>query len=182
MKKLRSRLALILILLSIPFICKYAWGKSTISTTASISPTSAVSEVINKTITITNSNKIKEVSATASGTSSNSSVRTLFDQTIPPDISFRTFTDASQPGLLNLGVLLDHPTDRPVSVEYKITIDSCSGGRPITISSGILVLKTGMTENYLPLPLITEEINSLTGVIEVTLSNPVNATLKDSVL
>ena len=74
-------------------------------------------------------------------------------------------------------VSLDHPTDKPVSVDYTTIDGSAKAGSDYVTKSGRLTIPAGTSGVFMFIDLIDDNVSEPTENFQIRISNPANATL-----
>ena len=93
--------------------------------------------------------------------------------------STRIAEDAEE---ITVTVELDAPTDQPVSVSYAVTGGTATNGEDYTLTDSMLVFPPNQTTETFSISLIEDAQIEGDETIEITLRNPVYATVLDDTL
>src|SRR5438552_2694057 len=104
---------------------------------------------------------------------------TIINDDLPPAVSFNT---ASSGGLenvtpANLAVSLSAPSGKTVSVDYAVTGGTATVGVDYTLPGGTLTFAPGVTSKNISIAVVNDALDENDETIEITLSNPSNATV-----
>ncbi len=105
---------------------------------------------------------------------------TIGDNETMPIVQFASDSSSGGENLtqINLQVKLSFATDDDVSVSYTITGGSASGGGvDYTINGDTATIPAGATSVYIPIAIINDNLDEDNETIQVTISNPLNASL-----
>ena len=109
---------------------------------------------------------------------------TINDNDLPPSLDFdlASSNNAESVSSANLAVSLSTASGRTVTVDYAVTGGTATGsGTDYTLASGTLTFNAGETSKNITATIAEDVLAEADETIEVTLSNPSNATL-DTIL
>ncbi len=112
------------------------------------------------------------------GTTSNA-VLTIVDDDSAPTVQFNaaTYSAGESAGPATLTVQLSKPSGLPVTVKYATSNDTALAGSDYTAASGTLTFAPGETSKTFPVPISNDTLDEGNETVNLTLSDPVNATL-----
>ena len=144
----------------------------------------------NITITVVNdaSQEADEtIAVTLSNTSANAVLGddtvhtyTILDNDTPPTVEFdaTSSADSETQTTVNIAVSLSNTSDSTVTVDYAVTGGTATGsGTDYTLASGTLTFNSGETTKNITITVVNDPNEEANETIELTLSNPSNATL-----
>jgi hypothetical protein len=105
---------------------------------------------------------------------------TILDNDTPPTVEFDQTSSNGEEDVTpaNLGVSLSSSSGNTVTVDYAVTGGTATGGGvDYTLAAGTLTFDPGMTSEAIPITIVDDTEQEPDETIEVTLSNPSNATL-----
>ena len=96
-----------------------------------------------------------------------------------PSVGFEASTDMGREdsGVVSVVVSLDHVWSETVTVQYAVSGGSAAAGADYNLSAGTITFDPGQTSANLNLSIIDDDSIEETETVEITLSNPTNATL-----
>jgi len=97
----------------------------------------------------------------------------------PPTVEFDSSNSSGDESVasVNLAVSLSQQSDQTVTVDYAVTGGTAVDPNDYSISGTQLSFDPGVTTQYVPITVVDDEEEESNETIEVTLSDPVNATL-----
>ncbi len=106
---------------------------------------------------------------------------TITDNDAGPDVAFTVDTSTASEGAGTATITVDlsgNATEQTVTVDYAVTGGSATGsGSDYTLAAGTLTFTAGDTSEDITVALVDDSIDEADETVEVTLSNPGNATL-----
>src|SRR5262245_41481841 len=106
-------------------------------------------------------------------------VEELEDRRLLSTVSFKHAASLAGEGVgtANLAVVLSAAAASPVSVDYAVTGGTATAGSDYALAAGTLTFNPGQTRLLIPISIVNDALDEDNETIEVTLSNPGNATL-----
>lgn len=105
---------------------------------------------------------------------------TILDNDRPPTAAFSASTSSGPEAVTAAAVpvALSNPYNQAVSVDYAVTGGTAAGGGvDFTLASGTLTFEVGVTTREIAVTVVNDSLDEADETIQITLSNPVNATL-----
>ncbi|MBI4490025.1 MAG: hypothetical protein HY694_13130, partial [Deltaproteobacteria bacterium] len=105
---------------------------------------------------------------------------TIIDTDAPPKVAFDQTDSLSREWVTaaNLGVSLSAASGKTVTVDYAVTGGTATGGGvDYSLTSGTLIFEPGETSKSIPIDIVNDKLDEPDETVEITLSNPSNATL-----
>lgn len=98
---------------------------------------------------------------------------------LPPTIRFSsaTFTVNENASSATITVILSAASGQSVTVNYATSNGTATAGSDYTATSGTLTFNPGQTSRTFTVPIIDDSLNEVDETVNLTLSNPSNATL-----